>query len=159
MLSKRNILHRYALQELRKAGCTVDEIDANLVYVKYYIYPSFNSKMKFKLKYSYHRDNHGCFFLERIKPFNLPIGDFQDEEELVGYLLHDIEVYRNAVNSHKFNNFIKLGKEVDKLKNITEKLFLYKNVEVEDLNFVTLEMEEITKKITLLMDKRKDIDL
>lgn len=159
MFSKRLLLHKYAIDELRDAGCTVDEIDNDLVYVKYYIHPDSNPDLQFKLKYTYHRDNHGGFFIDRIKPYSLPLGGFGTEEEIVNFILSDIELFRNAVNSNKFSEFVTLGNMIEKFKHSFEAFFLYKNVEAGDFDFISKEVSVIIDKIMELSDKRKDIIL
>ncbi|MCR1897677.1 hypothetical protein NSA47_01555 [Irregularibacter muris] len=157
MFSRRSLLHRYALEDLRELGCTVDEIDNNIVYVKYYIHPESNPDTQFKLKYTYHRDNHGGFFIDRIRPYSLPLGRFETEEEIVKFILKDIELFSNAVNSNNFPEFVELGNRIETFKHSFESFFLHKNVETGDLRNISNEILSIIERIEALSKKRKDI--
>lgn len=157
MFSKRLVLHKYAIEELRKAGCTVDDIDNEIAYIKYYIHSKEDKNKTFKLKYTYHSTNQGVFFLDRIKPYNLPIGEFTSEERIVAFILKDIQLFDNAVNSTNFAEFIELGKNIEKFKHTYEKFFLHKNVQSGDLNYISQEIQLITTKLQELGEQRKSV--
>ncbi len=64
------------------------------------------------------------YFLERISPYNVTIGQFEKEEDVINTIKIDISKFENAKNSNKFNKFINTGKDfVDIVKSL--KIFIY----------------------------------
>ncbi len=110
--------------------------------------------VKFKLKgtkisYVYHLNKDNTFFLERIKPYTCAIGDYESEEEVVDTIREDIKQFKNAMNSSNFESFIEVDQHISKLVRLFEDLYLYYNVEKDDLTMVN---QEINKVLDIIND-------
>lgn len=138
----RQIRHQLCLNKLRDMGCEVVNLQGVMFYVKYLL-------EDFKISYIYHINPDDTYFLERIKPYTVPAGDFKTEEEIVESIKVDIEQFKNAKHSKNFNDFIEVDKEISNAVRAFEDLFLYYNISKED---TVLLKDEITKVKTMLKD-------
>lgn len=128
IMSSRLIRHQICKEELKKLGAKVLDIQGIMFYVKFILNDSV------KLSYIYHLNPDNTYFLERIKPYSMAIGDFDNEEDIVDTIRVDLEQFKNAMNSKNFVNFIEIDNKISKLVRIFEDLYLYYNIEAEDLN-------------------------
>lgn len=128
IMSSRLIRHQICKEELKKLGARVLDIQGIMFYVKFIL----NDNVK--LSYIYHLNPDNTYFLERIKPYSMAIGDFDNEEDIVDTIRVDLEQFKNAMNSKNFVNFIEIDNKIAKLVRIFEDLYLYYNIETEDLD-------------------------
>lgn len=101
------------------------------------------------LKYVYHINNQGNYFLQRISPYPMIAGNFSDREELIKIIGHDIKQFRNASNSSLFSEFLKIHKKINKISRQFEDLYLYYNTPhevLEEINAIHTRMDEIIDK-------------
>ncbi len=126
IMSSRLIRHEICKEELKAMGAKVIDIEGIMSLVK------FNIKGN-KISYAYHLNDDGTFFLERIKPYTLAIGDFKCEEDIIDVLKVDIEQFENAMNSKNYDQFIEIDEHITKLVRLFEDLYLYYNISKEDL--------------------------
>ena len=103
-----------------------------------------------KITYAYHLNEDNTYFLERIKPYLLSVGDFQYEEDIVDIIRVDIEQFRNAMNSSNYGQFIEIDNHLTKLVRLFEDLYLYYNIEKEDL-------ARLDESVDCILDNIKDI--
>lgn len=128
IMSSRLIRHQICKEELKKLGARVLDIQGIMFYVKFIL----NDNVK--LSYIYHLNPDNTYFLERIKPYSMAIGEYDNEEDIVDTIRVDLEQFKNAMNSKNFVNFIEIDNKISKLVRIFEDLYLYYNIEEEDLD-------------------------
>lgn len=159
IMSSRLIRHQICKEELKKLGAKVLDIQGIMFYVKFIL----NDNVK--LSYIYHLNPDNTYFLERIKPYSMAIGDYDNEEDIVDTIRVDLEQFRNAMNSKNFVNFIEIDNKISKLVRIFEDLYLYYNIETEDLDTLkdgVYNVLEIIKDIKSHSDRvyyKKDPDM
>lgn len=132
----RQIRHQMCLNKLRELGCRVISIQGVMFMVKYHL-------DDFKITYMYHINNDNTYFLERIRPYVLPAGDFKTEEDVVEAIKTDIEQLKNAKNSKNFDAFIDVDIEIAKAVRAFDDLFLYYNISKEDISLIKEEINTL----------------
>ncbi|SKC43652.1 hypothetical protein [Maledivibacter halophilus] len=150
IMSSRLIRHQFCIEELRKLGAKVISIQGIMFYVKFKIKNT-------KLSYMYHIKTDNTYYLERIKPYFMTIGDFNSEEDIIDIIKIDLEQFKNAMNSKNFNDFIEVDKSLTKLVRYFEDLFLYYNVSKDDINTVQEEVNHLLEKIVDIKEKSQRI--
>jgi len=158
IMSSRLIRHEICKDELRKMGARVIDIQGVMSLVKFNLEGTI-------ISYIYHLNDDNSFFLERIKPYSMPIGDYELEEEIIDVVKIDIKQFKNAMHSHNFSRFIELDYNIAKLVRLFEDLYLYYNIKEEDLNSMDNEIHlllTIIKKIKsnserVFFDKDPDV--
>lgn len=133
--------------KLAQMGATVQQINSKMCYV------TFELNEDIKLEYVYNINSKEKYFLERIKPYPLPIKVFDKEEDLIDIIEIDLEQFKNAMKSHNLKNFVKINKKLNDTIKRFEDLFLYYNVPSIEVDII---MEEI-KKIDEEIVKTKEI--
>ena len=143
--------------KLQQMGAKVHVIDSKLCYVNFDI-------GGFQIQYVYNVNREGNYFLERIKPYPLPLKEFESEQDVVEIIDIDIEQFKNALKSHNIETFVTLNRELHRTMKKFEDLFLYYNVPgsdvqnmLEKIQKFELEMEEL-KHRTERLYFRKDPD-
>jgi hypothetical protein len=107
--------------KLVQMGGKVTQITSKLCYVKFEI-------DGIEIEYVYNINSKGQFFLERIKPYPLPVKPYEDESKIIEIIDIDLEQFRQAAKSHNMPKFIKLGQQFHETAKRFEDLFLYYNV-------------------------------
>lgn len=146
IMSSRLIRHEICKDELKALGARVLDIQGIMFYVKFKINNT-------KISYIYHLKPDNTYFMERVKPYTMPIGDYTTEEEIVDLIKIDIEQFRNAMNSHNFDTFIKVDNNISKLVGIFEDLYLYYNISEEDLLSLNSEVKNVLDTIKTIKSK------
>lgn len=140
IMSSRLIRHQICIEELRNLGAKVISIQGIMFYVKFKVKDT-------KLSYMYHIKTDNTYYLERIKPYFMSIGDFSSEEEIIDIIKIDLEQFNNAMNSKNFPEFIEIDQSITELVRYFEDLFLYYNVPTEDLRAIRGEISTVLDKI------------
>jgi hypothetical protein len=136
IMSSRLIRHEICKDELRSLGARVLDIQGIMFYVKF--------KIKgYKISYIYHLNPDNTYFLERVKPYSMVIGDFNTEEDIVDIIKVDIEQFQNAMNSNNFERFIDVDNNISKLVRIFEDLYLYYNINTQDIDSLNQDIKRI----------------
>lgn len=136
--------------KLEQEGGIVKIIESKTCYVKFMV-------DGIKLSYVYNINKDGKFFLERISPYPLPIREFDLEGMVVDLILFDVEQFRNASKSKNMKQFIDMSLQVANTIKSFEYLFLYYNVDKEDLEDLQKKLDEVKDKISLTREKSKRI--
>lgn len=144
-LSSRLLTHEYVKEELEKMGAKVIDVHGIMYLVKFRI-------NDIKITFLYHVNQDNTFFLERIKPYVVPIGAFETEEDVLEIIKIDIEQFQNAMKSTHFKEFIEIDRHISGMVRTFEDLFLYYNVSPEDIDDIRRRTEELHEKI---LDVRK----
>ncbi len=143
-----NILDMEAEQhemKLRQMGGEVLQLNSRCCYVRFMV-------GDFRLSYVYNINRSNHYFLERLKPYPLPLNEYESEEDVVEMIRRDLEHFENAAKSKNINSFLKVNQELNKTAKAFEDLFLYHNVE-------TFHTETILKKLDEIKDEiRKTVD-
>ncbi len=125
---------------LKQLGANVEIINSKLCYVKFVI-----NGMKVSYVYNINKKNE--YFLERIKPYPLPVASFENEEDIVNLIKVDIEQFKNVTNSKNVNDFINFTKDLEFTVNKFEDLVLYYNVSKEDMDILKESLNDLNRKI------------
>lgn len=126
--------------KLVQMGGKVTQINGKLCYVQFYI-------EGIEIEYVYNINAKGEFFLERIKPYPLPVKPFSDESQVIEIIDIDLEQFRQASRSHHIATFIKLGQLFHGTAKRFEDLFLYYNVPESTLEELTKELQHANEVI------------
>ena len=142
----RQIRHQMCLSKLRELGCKVISVQGVMFLVKYQL-------DDYKITYMYHINNDNTYFLERVRPYVVPAGDFKTEEEVVESIKTDIEQFKNAKKSKNFQSFIDVDVELSKTVRAFDDLFLYYNISKEDTLLITEEINKIKSLLKEVKDR------
>ncbi len=137
MISTEAIQHSMKLTQM---GASVKQINGKLCYVSFdlgYI----------TLEYAYNINSKGKYFLERIKPYPLPIKAYDNEDDVINIIEIDVEQFKNAVNSSHVSEFIEISNRLHETIKKFEDLFLYYNVPAEQVKLLLEEVEEMNNTI------------
>lgn len=140
IMSSRLIRHEICKDELRGLGARILDIQGIMFYVKFKI-------NGYKISYIYHLNPDNTYFLERVKPYSMVVGDFNTEEDIVDIIKVDIDQFKNAMNSNNFSKFIEVDNNISKLVRIFEDLYLYYNINSEDIDDLNQEIQKILTTI------------
>ncbi len=150
IMSSRLIRHEICKEEFKSMGAKVIDIQGIMFLVKFHLRDN-------KISYAYHLNEDGSFFLERIKPYTLAIGDFKCEEDIVDVIKVDIEQFGNAMNSKNYGQFIEIDEHLSKLVRLFEDLYLYYNIEEEDLRALDQSVDCVLENIKDIMAHSKRV--
>ena len=118
----------FSQHEMRliQLGAKVEQVSSKLCYIKFNI----NNIM---IEYVYNINSKNQYFLERIKPYPLPIKSFSQESDIVDIIKVDIKQFKNAVKSKNIESFVEINNELNSIIKKFEDLFLYYNVPSETI--------------------------
>lgn len=126
--------------KLIQMGALVKQLNSTMCYIKFQL-------DKIEVSYVYNINKKGKYFLERIKPYPLPIKEFQNEDDVIEIIKIDITQFKNACQSRNLNNFIDISLDLNKSIKMYEDLFLYYNVSKEVNEEIKTLIQMIQKKI------------
>lgn len=125
---------------LNQLGAKVEQVSGKLCYIKFNI----NHLM---IEYAYHINGKNQYFLERIKPYPLPIKSFRNEADIVEIIKVDIKQFKNAVKSKNIGSFVEINNELNNTIKMFEDFFLYYNVPTETLKKIRQQIDELQQEI------------
>ncbi len=129
--------------KLQQMGAKVHVVNSKLCYVNFDI-------AGFQIQYVYNVNSKGNYFLERIKPYPLPLKEFETEQDIIDIIDIDVEQFKNALRSHNIENFINLSRELNSAMKKFEDLFLYYNIPADEL-------EKMLNKIKSFEDEIEEV--
>lgn len=138
-----NVLNMEAEQhemKLRQMGGEVLQLNSRCCYVRFMV-------GDFRLSYVYNINRSNHYFLERLKPYPLPLKEYENEEDVIEMIRRDLEHFENAAKSKNIHSFIKVNQELNKTANAFEDLFLYYNVETFHTDTILKKLDEIKEEI------------
>lgn len=136
------IQHSMKLQQM---GAKVHQINSKMCYIEFDL-------GKIKLEYVYNINGKGKYFLERIKPYPLPLKVFETEMDIVEIIKLDLSQFKNAIQSKNIENFVQINQMLNMSIKKFEDLFLYYNVPTFDMREMKKKIEEIDNLIELIKD-------
>jgi hypothetical protein len=146
MMSSRLIRHDICKEELQQMGAQFIDIQGIMFLIKFNI-------NGYKISYAYHLNEDNTYILERIKPYFLTIGFYEYEEDIVDVVRTDIDQFKNAMKSSNFDQFIEIDNHLSKLVRLFEDLYLYYNINKEDLATLDESVDCILSNIKDIMSK------
>lgn len=129
------------VMKLIQMGADVKVVSSQMVYV------SFDITEEIKVSYVYNINKNNKYFLERIKPYPLPVRAYESAEDICEIIRIDIDQFKNAVKSHNVYEFIKSGRDFHKVIKMFEDLFLYYNVKPETLKRIESDISDVYETI------------
>lgn len=145
----RKLLNAEVMQhtiKLQQMGAKVQVINSKLCYVNFDI-------GGFKIQYVYNVNSKGNYFLERIKPYPLPLREFENEADIIESIEIDLEQFKNAIRSHNIETFININRRLHKLLKKFEDLFLYYNLPAEDIENINKQLDSCELDIEKMKSK------
>lgn len=129
------------IMKLLQLGANVQVVSGKMVYVKYQVAEDF------EVAYVYHINKKNKFFLERIKPYPLPIKEYESAKEVINIIKIDIEQYRNAAKSKCVNDFVEINRGLHNAIRSFEDLYLYYNVDKKCIENIKKDISDIQDNI------------
>ncbi len=115
---------------LRQMGATsIKEVRNGILYIA-----KFELADDLCITYVFDVTKRNRYFLQRVAPYPMSYGDFDNERSLVEFIRHDIQRFRNAYRSHNFAKFLDTANSMIQFSHAVELLFLERNVPAEDLD-------------------------
>ncbi len=148
IMSSKQLRHTFCMEELRKIGAHVINVQGIKFYVKY-------NMDNLNIEYIYHINPDYTYLLERIKPYLLIAGVYATEEDVVEAIKVDIDQFKNAMKSKNFDDFVAIDRDLTDIVRYFEDLYLYYNINREDL---TLMKEEINRVVDLIQQIKNRSD-
>ncbi len=136
--------------KLIQMGAKVEQINSKMCYIKFYI-------DEIEVSYVYSINKRNKFFLERIKPYPLPIKDFEKEEDAIELIEIDIKQFQNASKSRNIDQFIHINSGLNKTIKQFEDLFLYYNVPHIETEIIMAKITEIQQEIHKTKENSKRV--
>lgn len=121
--------------KLQQMGGQVNIINSKLCYVDFDI-------SGFQLQYVYNINKKGNYFLERIKPYPLPLKEFENENDVVDIIAVDLEQFKNAIRSHHSSEFVDTGRLLIEVLKKFEDLYLYYNISTDNMQAMMEQLRE-----------------
>ena len=139
---------------LRQMGATsIKEIRNGILYIA-----KFELSDTLTIRYVFNVTKRDKFFLQRVTPFPLSHGEFEDAHEVVEFIRKDIAKFRNAMQSSKFDKFMEVRQSLAQLSHAVELMFLERTVPEEALDYINDCMLNGLKKMRDIHDNAPRID-
>lgn len=101
-----------------------------------------------EILYVYNLNEKDQYYLQKILPYPIGVGEFKRPSEIVDYIEKDIECYKNASKSSVFKDFININKELNNTIQKMDDAFLMYNVPHDKLDEIFNEIEKINQTIS-----------
>jgi len=129
------------IMKLMQIGAHVTVISSQLVYV------SFDITEEIKVSYVYNINKKNKYFLERVKPYPIAVMEFNTPEDICDIIRIDVEQFKNAVKSHNIKDCIGINKDLHNTILSFEDLFLYYNVNHDNIETIKHYIQKIKEEI------------
>lgn len=126
--------------KLQQMGGKVNVVNSKLCYVDFDI-------SGFRIQYVYNITKKGNYFLERIKPYPLPLKEFKNEQDVIDIIGVDLEQFKNAIKSHQSMRFVDTGRLIIEVMKKFEDLYLYYNISPENMEDMVKQLEDFKAKL------------
>lgn len=144
------IMHKVCIDLLKEIGAVVLDMEGIMFVVKFDI-------DGLNINYLYHRNPDNTFLLERIKPFQMIIGQYDSEQVVVETIKSDLDQIRNAKKSSNFDKFVSINKDLYKIMRNFDDLFLYYNVNSKDLEYINDNAKELWQAMYRIKEHSKRV--
>lgn len=149
----RKFINSEAMQhsmKLLQLGAKVQQIDSKMCYVEFCIDGC-------KLEYVYNINSKGQYFLERIKPYPLPLKVFTLEKDVIESITIDMKQFKDAIKSNNISGFLEIGVKLNIVLKKFEDLFLYYNIPKTEVDEIASVITTLENKIDKVQNKSKRI--
>ena len=146
IMSSRLIRHEICKDELKNLGARYIDIEGIMFLVKF-------KYEAYKITYAYHITENNTYYLERLQPYFLGIGEYNSEEEIVEVIKVDLEQFLIAMHSSNFSQFIEIDNHLSQLVRLFEDLYLYYNISKDDLRKLDDSVDGILEHIKDIMKR------
>ncbi|QZY56222.1 hypothetical protein [Crassaminicella profunda] len=130
-------IHQIKLQQM---GAHVEVIEGVMHFVRVQIEDTI-------IKYVYHINDKGDYFLQRRCPYPLNFGTYPTQDNVINIIQHDILQMKNAKKSKKFQQFIEINKSLTHIAKDFEELYLYYNVSGIQAKKINEKINELKKEL------------
>jgi len=125
------------VMKLVQMGAEVNIVSGKMVYV------GFEVAKDLKVSYLYHLNKKNKFFLERIRPYPVPVREFDSPDAICDIIKIDVEQFKIAHHSHNIKSFVDINIDFHDTTLKFEDLFLYYNVEEDTFTKIKDHLNEI----------------
>lgn len=158
-ISAETTIHHMNLIQL---GAKVKIVNGKMIYVE------FTLENGLKLAYVYHINKNGKYFLERIKPYPLPVKELETPEDVITLIRIDYDQFTNVVKAHiqhekqkngatndtpssNLHMFIDVNRRLHHTMRTLEDLFLYYHLPRGSMATIEDDIDSIERKIQNLV--------
>lgn len=138
------------IMELKQLGASIDRINSETCYIEIKL-------DKTIVSYIYNVNLKHEYFLKRVLPYPLTIDKFDSQADVFEVIKRDIKQFKNAQNSRNISEFIEINTQQNLNIRLLEDLFLYYNVNKEDLDSLFNIVNRTKKLILNISSKSKNI--
>ncbi|QCX34252.1 hypothetical protein FDN13_11380 [Caloramator sp. E03] len=134
---------------LRQMGAEVTCFLGKQCFVKF-------NKDGYEITYTYNINLKNKYFLQRIKPYPMSAGVFENLKDVVEMIKIDVEQFENVIKSGKFDKFLDINIKILEAARNLEDLFLYYKVDENVFDDLLKQIDIVKKKISdnAIPDKR-----
>lgn len=125
---------------LKQMGANIKSIHGILSYVKIMVGDT-------EITYVYNINTKNQFFLQRVTPYPLGAGIFNNQNEVLAYIKKDIESFTNAYNSSVFNKFTELAYRTHRTTHELEEVFLAYNVPMDRMIRIEALLDKVKEEL------------
>lgn len=118
------------IMELHQMGAKVKTLNGIVCFITFMI-----DDTKIQYLYNINKDNE--YFLQRISPYQLSVGAFKTEGEIVRFIKADIKKFESTSSHNCFQRFIDLNISFQKALDDMETLFI--DSDMSEQNFTVME--------------------
>ncbi|MEC9488512.1 MAG: hypothetical protein UMV23_03400 [Halanaerobium sp.] len=147
MLDYEKSRHKIILKQL---GGQVEELKGSSCYVKFNL-------DGLEIVYLYHINLEKKFFLKRVEPYPLGAGIYESEDDVIDIIKIDLEQFKNAMKSKKFNKFIEINRELNNTVRKFDDLYLYYNVSGVNTEKIRQKIMEVDQLIDETREESKRV--
>lgn len=151
IMSSKLIRHEICKDDLKHIGAKFVDIEGDIYQV------SFNFEL-IQITYVYGIDEESNFFLERIKPYILFLGNYSSEEEIVKVISNDVYQFKQKMTSSDFLKFLDVNNHLSNMIKTIEKHYLSERLSESEMLFIIGKIEDIYSKIQVNFDPSNSND-
>ncbi len=151
-------MNKYVVSETNQHVMKLIQMGAHVTVVaSQMVYVSFDISEDIKVSYVYNINKNNEYFLERIRPYPLPVRVFESADDICSIIKIDIEQFKNAAKSHNIHEFIKKNQDFHNIILMFEDLFLYYNTSKETFDQLSLDINDIYETIIKAKETSKRV--
>lgn len=111
-----------------------------------------------ELVYVFSVTNENRCYLQRAKPYPMVQVRFASTEETLQYIEKDVEAFRNAHHSKKYEEFVDIAHKTIALTQRMEDLFITHNISHEDMALLQTETDRLTKLMEEIHSRSPEVN-
>lgn len=127
--------------------------------------PAYVNKVKFKLDkdtnatYIYEIKENEVIYLNRVRPYALYLGEYQNEQDLVAAIRSDLEMLKEAQESPRFKQYLGIMQKMQSMGKQTEDLFMNVSTSAYSMDRLEELLDLLAHEIERLNKEGTDMDL